>query len=155
MQHELNLFIPDEARMLKWGALLATCCPDTAVIFLYGNLGAGKTTLTRGFLSGKGHHGKVKSPTYTLVEPYDIDGQSIYHFDLYRLKEAGELEFIGLEDYFRSHAICLVEWPEQGEGMLPQADLSCYIENSLTGRQIRLRAATSTGQEVLNQLNDK
>jgi tRNA threonylcarbamoyladenosine biosynthesis protein TsaE len=148
-------FIPDEAAMLAFGRQLAVYIGHTAVIFLYGDLGAGKTTLSRGLLAGLGYLGKVKSPTYTLVEPYQINDQTLFHFDLYRLHDPQELEFIGIHDYFIPQAICLVEWPEQGKGWLPPPDLCCYIEPYLTGRQIRIEACSAKGQEVLKKLHDK
>lgn len=150
----LTTDIADEDGMLKFGAQMAAACPSTATVFLYGQLGAGKTTLTRGFLQGLGHLGKVKSPTYTLVEPYELAGQTVFHFDLYRLTDPQELEFIGLEDYFRDQAICIVEWPERGASLLPPADLSCYIEQKAEGRQLRLEAGTERGQRIVAQLTN-
>jgi tRNA threonylcarbamoyladenosine biosynthesis protein TsaE len=149
-----NIYLPDEEHTLRFGAKLAAVCGETAVIFLQGDLGAGKTTLTRGFLRALGFEGKVKSPSYTLVEPYEINSQKVFHFDFYRLQHPQELEFIGLQDYFIPNAICLVEWPQNGGELLPAADLSCYIESYLTGRQIRIEAHTPHGQQILRQLTD-
>lgn len=148
-------YLPNEQATQKIGALLATLCPKTFIIYLYGNLGAGKTTFTRGFLAGLGYEGKVKSPTYTIVEPYQIGSESIYHFDFYRLKDPEELEYIGVQDYFVANAICLVEWPEQGGQLLPPADVACYIDPDNTGRQIRIKAHTVLGEEVLRRLHDQ
>lgn len=120
--------IVDEEGMLAFGAELATLCKPGDVIFLHGQLGAGKTTLVRGFLKSLGYTGLVKSPTYTLVEPYHIAGHRIFHFDLYRLKNVQELWDIGLEDYLISDAICLIEWPEKAKDILPKAAISCTIE---------------------------
>jgi tRNA threonylcarbamoyladenosine biosynthesis protein TsaE len=152
-QDEFKQFIPNEDQMLAFGAQLAPLCGDTAVIFLYGNLGAGKTTLTRGFLRGLGFEGRVKSPTYTLVEPYQVGHQKIFHFDLYRLQHPEELEFMGIQDYLIPQAISLIEWPEHGAGILPTADLSCYIEPELEGRHIRIEAHSVHGCSILNHLN--
>jgi tRNA threonylcarbamoyladenosine biosynthesis protein TsaE len=151
--NEFKQFIPSEDQMLAFGAQLGPLCGNTAVIFLYGNLGAGKTTLTRGFLRGLGYEGRVKSPTYTIVEPYQINQQKVYHFDFYRLQDPEELEFIGIQDYLVPEAISLIEWPEQGAGILPTADLSCYIEPELEGRQIRIEAHSAHGRDILKHLN--
>lgn len=144
-----------ENEMLHLAAQIARAISDEsgAVIYLYGQLGAGKTTFTRGFLYGLGLSGKVKSPTYTLVEPYDIAEKKIFHFDLYRLTNPDELTHIGMEDYFLPEGICLIEWPEKGEGKLPKADLSCQIDILQQGRQITITPLTSRGKDVIRQLS--
>lgn len=143
--------IPTEEAMLAFGAKLAVACGDTAVIFLQGPLGAGKTTLARGFLRGLGYVGHVKSPTYTLVEPYDVKQGWVYHFDFYRVNDPEELTFIGIQDYFMPGAICLIEWPDCGGNLLPQADLSCYIDPR---HDINLIGHTAHGKKILEQLQD-
>lgn len=147
-----NKTIATDADMQAFGAELAAAIATGAVVYLQGELGAGKTTLTRGFLQGLGHVGKVKSPTYTLVEPYELGGRHIFHFDLYRLLNAQELTHIGIHDYFFPGTICLIEWPQKGFPVLPPADLTCYIEMRDKSRDIQIEACTILGESILDQL---
>jgi tRNA threonylcarbamoyladenosine biosynthesis protein TsaE len=112
----------------------------------------GKTTLSRGLLRGLGHKGAVKSPTYTIVEPYEDLQPPVYHFDLYRLKDPEELEFMGIRDYFNDRNLCLVEWPERGDELLPPADLTVNLESQGAGRSATLRAGSRMGADMLNEL---
>jgi tRNA threonylcarbamoyladenosine biosynthesis protein TsaE len=148
----LTLTAPDENAMVARGANLAAVAAPGLVIYLSGDLGMGKTTLSRGFIQSLGHPGAVKSPTYTLVEPYELGGQQVYHFDLYRLGDPEELEFMGIRDYFNGEAMCLVEWPARGEGALPPADIRIKIEREGSGRRLLLCADTPLGRGVLEQM---
>jgi tRNA threonylcarbamoyladenosine biosynthesis protein TsaE len=123
-----------ESDMQALGAELAREVSAPQVICLEGELGAGKTTLVRGFLHELGHKGNVKSPTYTIVEPYNIDGKKVYHFDLYRLSSFEELEAMGFADYFDEDAICLIEWPQLAKGYLSDSAIYCEISIIDDGR---------------------
>jgi tRNA threonylcarbamoyladenosine biosynthesis protein TsaE len=142
MTTETRIILNDEAATLAAGAALAKAMPAGAIIYLHGDLGAGKTTLMRGVLRGLGHQGKVKSPTYTLVEPYEFGTQHVYHFDLYRLKSPSELQALGMQDYADGQAVCWIEWPDKGEGYLPAADLACFLSYEGEARLLVLVAKT-------------
>ncbi len=134
-----NLFIATSEDMEEFGTKLADLClTGGKVIFLYGNLGAGKTTLVRGFLRGLGHAGNVKSPTFTLVESYELPQIVIHHFDLYRISDPEELEYIGIRDYFQENSICIFEWPEKAQSLLPSPHISCYIDILKNGRNVTM-----------------
>lgn len=119
------------------------------IIFLRGNLGAGKTTLARGILRGLGYQGKVKSPTYNLVELYKISRLYFYHFDFYRFNDPIEWEDAGFREYFNAESICLVEWPEKACGLLPAADLEILLGITETGRNVEIQAGTEAGRQCL------
>lgn len=122
------------------------------VIFFRGDLGAGKTTLISGILRGLGHSGAVKSPTYTLVEPYVVDGLAVFHFDFYRLTDPEELEFLGIRDYLKGDGVCLIEWPERGEGLLPAPDVDVAITSVNDQRVVEFTARTDNGAALLRSL---
>ena len=147
-----------EQAMTDFGGKLSAIISELAVpmlILLSGDLGAGKTTLSRGILQGLGHRGAVKSPTYTLVEPYDLALGTVYHFDLYRLVDAEELEHIGFADYLLEAQLCMIEWPENGEGFIPVPDIVIKIAPSAIGRCVTLVAASQCGKVFLKKLNSR
>ena len=145
--------LDSEAATINLGRLLAPALDAAGVIFLSGGLGAGKTTLCRGLLRGLGYDGAVKSPTFTLVEPYELERGSVYHFDLYRLAHPDELDYLGAEDYFAAEALCLIEWPERGAGFLPTPDLELTLTvTSEASRQMQLRAQTLKGERAMARL---
>ncbi len=135
----MKLFLANEAATLALGAKLAKEFSHGGVILLHGDLGSGKTTLVRGLLTSCGYQGAVKSPTYTLVEPYELQGRTIYHFDLYRLGDPEELEYVGGRDYFHPEALCLIEWPEKAAGFLPKADATIHLSYKDTGREAEIK----------------
>lgn len=144
--------IPDAATMEAFGARLASVCDAVQLITLQGELGAGKTTLVRGMLRGLGYNGTVKSPTYTLVEPYEVAGRAVYHFDLYRLAAAQELDDIGLRDYLDTAALCVIEWPERGGTQLPEPDLQIVFDSRTAMRQLQITARSTLGIRALETL---
>lgn len=145
----LAFILADEAATVtlgeKLGQLLVTA-KEGIVIYLWGDLGAGKTTFTRGVLRAFGHQGAVKSPTYTLVEDYALPARHVFHFDLYRLNDPEELEYMGIRDYFAADNVCIVEWASRGEGILPPADLEVVLMPSGDGRCVRVHGLTPKGQ---------
>jgi len=152
----LEYFLADEAATINVGSYLAKVLlqqqsAPSLVVYLHGDLGAGKTTLTRGFVRGMGHQGNVKSPTYTLVEPYELLPWRVYHFDLYRLGDPEELEYMGIRDYFNDHCCCFIEWPEKGAGLLANADIIISMVYQDEQRVINLRACSVRGEQVLQQ----
>lgn len=122
------------------------------VVFLRGDLGAGKTAFAAGALRALGYRGAVKSPTFTLVEPYELAAFTLYHFDLYRLQDAAELELLGVRDYFAGEAVCLVEWPERGTGVLPPPDIDIAIVSNGDRRTLSMTAVSPRGEAVLQLL---
>ncbi len=160
--NRLVRYLADEDATVEFGRRLAAAAGSlTLTIYLHGELGAGKTTLCRGIIGYFGHSGAVKSPTYTLVEPYELAEKSIFHFDLYRMAAPDELSYLGLEEYFdRDNRLGLVEWPERGEGALPPPDLSLtlrYAQKAVSsgaepGREIELLACSDAGQTCLENL---
>ncbi|MBS3804034.1 MAG: tRNA (adenosine(37)-N6)-threonylcarbamoyltransferase complex ATPase subunit type 1 TsaE [Oleiphilaceae bacterium] len=150
-----TVFLADEAATEAFGEVLAQAIVSSGeglVLFLEGDLGMGKTTLSRGLIRGLGHEGAVKSPTYTLVEPYEHLMPVAYHFDLYRLGDPEELEYMGIRDYFEPDRVCLIEWPERGHGVLPGADLVISLERQEQGRRLRIVAKTHRGKSVSGAL---
>jgi tRNA threonylcarbamoyladenosine biosynthesis protein TsaE len=141
-----HLKLPDEAATLALGAAMATGAGKGMVLYLSGDLGAGKTTLVRGLLQALGHQGRVKSPTYTLVEPYAVSRLDLYHFDLYRFKDETEWVSSGFREYFNPDTLCIVEWPERAAGPLAPADLRVTLEIEGEGRTATLAAHSPAGE---------
>ena len=142
--------MPDEAATLALGASLAAGAIAGRVLWLHGDLGAGKTTLVRGLLRALGHAGRVKSPTYALVEPYVVSGLHLYHFDFYRFEDDTEWVSSGFREYFSPHALCLVEWPERAEALLAPPDLDVSLSIAGEAREATLSARTSAGESWLS-----
>jgi len=169
MRSEHQTTLKDEAATLEFGAQLAAATFQQAnvgalrsggkgiphlggMIYLQGDLGAGKTTLSRGFMRAFGYTGAVKSPTYTLVEPYEFELCNIYHFDLYRLADPEEVAYLGTDEYFAKPNLCLVEWAEKGAKWLPGADLVIDIADQGTGRRLTCQSLTEKGAIIAKRL---
>lgn len=144
--------LADEAKTLEFGRQLYQAVKPGMIVFLHGNLGAGKTTLVRGHLRAAGFQGPVKSPTFTVVEEYRLENITVYHFDLYRLSSPDELEWLGIRDYLRADSIWFVEWPQHGEGTLPRPDLEVSLEPEGSGRKATVTASSAAGRAALAQL---
>lgn len=148
--------LQDEAGTAALGAALARALLPGMAVYLHGELGAGKTALARALLHAAGHAGHVKSPTYTLAEPYQvtIDGRptEVIHFDLYRLGSAEEFLDAGFREHFNGHGVCLVEWPERGAGVLPPADLEIALAVCGNAREVELQALSAKGLQCLDRL---
>ncbi len=147
-----NIHLPGPEQTVKLGKQLSNAIEPPCIIYLVGDLGAGKTTLSRGIIQGFGFNGAVKSPTYTLVEPYELDKVNIYHFDLYRLADPEELEYIGIREYFDDNSICIIEWPEKGAQWLAEPDLVVNMIHDNEQRRVELQAKSSTGESIIQQL---
>ena len=147
--------LPDEAATTALGRELAPLLVPGMVVWLDGDLGAGKTTLSRALLRALGHAGPVKSPTYTLVEVYVVSSIYWYHFDFYRFNQPEEFEDAGLGEYFRDDAVCLVEWPEKAAGYVPQADLALVFRFDGNGREITLVANSEAGLQCLSTFKNR
>lgn len=148
-----NFYLPDEAATENLGRMLAKTFQPGVVVYLVGDLGTGKTTLVRGLLRALGYEGVVKSPTYTLIEHYSVGGFEIYHWDLYRIRVAEELNYMGQSDFFDGRAVHLIEWPEKGGGCIVKADLACSLRFESDGRVSRVSARTRKGKQIMKLLS--
>ena len=142
-----------ESATQEFGTSVAKLCKPPLIIYLIGDLGSGKTTFARGFIRTFGHQGTVKSPTFTLVETYSFEEVSLYHYDLYRLQDPHELEYLGIRDISaEADIICLIEWPERGGALIPQADLKFTLKHSGDYRDVEYRAESPLGQSIIDKL---
>ena len=151
--HDFEQIIVDDAAMRAFGARLMSHCQQGGIVSLNGNLGTGKTTLVRGALESIGVTSGVRSPTYTLIEFYPFASLSIAHFDLYRLAEPEELEYLGFRDYLNEETLCFIEWPEKAGGFLGDVDLKIYLDYDAAGRSLKVTGCSNWGRAVVNALN--
>ena len=152
MTDHLDLFLENEEATLDLGRKLAPQLAPGMLIKLRGSLGAGKTTFTRGILRGLGFEGRVKSPTYSLVELYELSRLDLYHFDFYRFEDPNELIESGLQDAFNETNVCIIEWPEKADKLLPAADIGVTLSMTDSGRTAILTAHSENGKSCLRQL---
>ncbi|MBE9610374.1 tRNA (adenosine(37)-N6)-threonylcarbamoyltransferase complex ATPase subunit type 1 TsaE [Chitinilyticum piscinae] len=148
-----DLLLPDESATLALGEAIAAALEGGLVIELEGDLGAGKTTLTRGILRGLGYTGRVKSPTYTLVEPYSISNLYLYHFDLYRFSDPEEWEDAGFREHFNPHSVCLIEWADKAAGLLPTPDWRIMLRPEGEGRRARIDVFSTQGKACATRVS--
>lgn len=149
----MELLLPDEASTIALGQRMAAVLPGGLVAFLHGDLGAGKTTFARAFLQALGVGERVKSPTYSLVEGYEIGDRRAFHLDLYRIADPGELEWLGLDSLAEPGSVVLVEWPERGAGALPPVDLELSFRHENGGRAVRFEPRSGTGRRIVASLS--
>lgn len=147
-----SIHLADEEATLTAGRVLGQLLDGHGLVTLQGNLGGGKTTLSRGLIQGLGYQGAVKSPTYTLVEPYEIGALRVQHYDLYRMSDPEELEYLGMRDFLADDTLTLVEWPERAGTRLPAADLALSLELQGTGRRLAWQGQTARGRQLAEQL---
>jgi tRNA threonylcarbamoyladenosine biosynthesis protein TsaE len=149
----MQLFLADDTASISLGKKIALNIPQQQfVIHLKGDLGAGKTTFSRGLIQALGHTGNVKSPTYTLVEHYQLASRDIFHFDLYRLSDPEELDYLGIDDYFSGNSLCLIEWPQQAGSALPPPDLLIELSYHEAGRLVEITALSETAEQLMKKL---
>jgi len=146
--------LPDEAQVSRLAEVMGKIVRPPLVIYLHGNLGAGKTTFARAYIRSLGYTGRVKSPTYGLLESYQAGGFQVLHLDLYRIEDGAELEYLALRDLFDSNTVLLIEWPDKGAGFLPPADLEMWFDETAGERHVKLCAASVAGAGVVQQLAD-
>ncbi|MYB88749.1 MAG: tRNA (adenosine(37)-N6)-threonylcarbamoyltransferase complex ATPase subunit type 1 TsaE [Proteobacteria bacterium] len=147
------MYLENDTSTLEFGASLAHLSHPPLVIYLRGDLGTGKTTFARGFIRALGHSGRVKSPTFSLQESYVLEQATLFHFDLYRIQDPGELEFIGMRDAAgEADTICLIEWPERGTGEIPEADVELAFRYAGEGREVDSHGRSAKGRSVIKLL---
>lgn len=148
----MQVFLKNSAETELLGALLWQVLPEKCLLFLSGDLGVGKTTLIRGLLRAAGYSGAVRSPTYSLVEEYQLGEQYVFHFDLYRLKDPEELEWMGMDGYLSQPALCCIEWPQMGDGFLPKADVTIDMAVQADARVIEINILAVDVKNKLQEL---
>lgn len=148
----MQLVLADEQATLNLAQQFAASLQQGSVIYLHGNLGAGKTCFCRGVLQALGVQGRIKSPTFTLVEPYDVEQGQVFHFDFYRLADPEETAYLGIADYENMAYACFMEWPEKAQGYLPKADIEVTLQYQAVGRNIELLANTPKGEKIIELL---